>query len=70
MRVNHKTKSCECRITHQDELYIASSTLQEILHIVKDKYKSRSIQIIILNLIYDPEGTSFVNYDINMLHKE
>ena len=39
MRVNHKTKSCECIIIHQDELYIASKTLQEILHIVKDKYK-------------------------------
>ena len=38
MRVNHKTKSCECIIIHQDELYIASSTLQEILHIVKEKY--------------------------------
>ena len=37
MRVNHKTQSCECIIIHQDELYIASSTLQEILHIVKDK---------------------------------
>ena len=37
MRVNHITKSCECIIIHQDELYIASSTLQEILHIVKDK---------------------------------
>ena len=39
MRLNHKTKSCEWIIIHQDELYIASSTLQEILHIVKDKYK-------------------------------
>ena len=39
MGVNHNTKSCECIILHQDELYIASSTLQEILHIVKDKYK-------------------------------
>ena len=37
MRVNHKTKSCECIIIHEDELYIASNTLQEILHIVKDK---------------------------------
>ena len=27
MRVNHKTRSCECIILHQDELYIASSTL-------------------------------------------
>ena len=33
------TKSCECIIIHQDELYIASNTLQEILHIVKEKYK-------------------------------
>ena len=39
MRVNHNTKSCECIIIHQDELYIASNTLQEILHIVKEKYK-------------------------------
>ena len=39
MRLNHKTKSCECIIIHQDELYIASNTLQEIIHIVKEKYK-------------------------------
>ena len=38
-RVNHKTKSCECIIIHQHELYIASSTLQEIIHIVKEIYK-------------------------------
>ena len=31
MRVNHKTTSCECRIIHQDELYIASNTLQDTL---------------------------------------
>ena len=36
MRVNHKTKFCECIIINQDEVYIASNTLQEILHIVKD----------------------------------
>ena len=34
MRVNHKTKSCECIIIHQDELYISSNTLQEIFHIL------------------------------------
>ena len=39
MRVNHKTKSCECIIIHHDELYIVSSTFQEIIHIVKEKYK-------------------------------
>ena len=39
MREHYKTKSCECIIIHQNELYIATSTLQEILHIVKDKYK-------------------------------
>ena len=52
MRINPKTKSCECIIIHEDELYIASSTLQEILHIVKENKKSRLIQIIILNLIF------------------
>ena len=26
MRVNHKPKSCECIIIHQDELYIESNT--------------------------------------------
>ena len=41
MRVNHKTKSCECIIIHQDELYIASNTLQEILHIVKENLQNQ-----------------------------
>ena len=58
MRVNHITKSCEYIIIHQDELYIASNTLKEILHIVKNKYKikmnpndyQRS------NFPYDPVG--------------
>ena len=59
MRVNHKTKSCECAIIHQDELYIASSTLQEILHIVEEKYK---IKINLNNYLesnfpYDAGGT-------------
>ena len=34
MRVNRKTKSCECIIIH---------TLKEILHIVKEKYKIKII---------------------------
>ena len=60
MRLNHKTKSCECIIIHQDELYTASNTLPEILHIiVKDKYK---INIDPndnqgSNFPYDPGGT-------------
>ena len=59
MRVNHKTKSCECIIIHQDESYIASSTLQEILHIVKDKYKIKinSHDYQGSNLTYDPGGS-------------
>ena len=59
MRVNHNTKSCECIIIHQDELYIASNTLQEILHIANKKYKIK------INpndyqgsdFAYDPGGT-------------
>ena len=57
----HKTKSCECIIIHQDELqeYNASSTLQEILHIVKDKYKIKinSNDYQGSNFPYDPGGT-------------
>ena len=59
MRVNHETKSCECTIIHQDELYIASSTLQEILHIVKEEYKINIISNDYLesDFPYDPGGT-------------
>ena len=58
MRVNHKTKSCECTIIHQDELYIASSTLQEILHIVKEKkIKINPNNYLESNFPYDPGGT-------------
>ena len=59
MRAKHNTKSCECIIIHQDELYIASSTLQEILHIVKEKYKIKIISNDYQgsNFPYDPGGT-------------
>ena len=59
MRENHKSKSCECIILHQDELYIASSTLQEILHIVKEKYKIKIIPNDYQgsDFPYDPGGT-------------
>ena len=59
MRAKHNTKSCECIIIHQDELYIASSTLQEILHIVKNKYKIKINPHIYLEskFPYDPGGT-------------
>ena len=59
MRAKHNTKSCECIIIHQDELYIASSTLQEILHIVKEKYEINIISndYIESNFPYDPGGT-------------
>ena len=59
MRVNHKTKSCECIIFHQDELYIASNTLKEILHIVKDNYKIKinPNDYQQSNFPYDPGGT-------------
>ena len=58
MRVNHKTKSCENIIIHQDELYIASITIQEILHIAKDKYKIKINPHINQesNFPYDPGG--------------
>ena len=39
MRENHNTQSCEYIIICQDGIYIASTTPEEILHILKDKYK-------------------------------
>ena len=59
MRVNHKTTSCECIIIHLDELYIASSTLQENLPIVKNKYKIKinPNDYQGSNFPYDPGGT-------------
>ena len=59
MRAKHNTKPCECIIIHQDELYIAPSTLQEILHIVKEKYtiKINSNDYLEFNFPYDPGGT-------------
>ena len=72
MRENHKTKSCECIIIHQDELSIASSTLQEIIHIVKEKYKIKinPNNYLESNFPYDPGGTRFVNYNLNMIHNK
>ena len=59
MRANHKTKSCECIIIHQHELYIASSTLQEILHILKEKYNIKINSNVYQgsDFPYDPGGT-------------
>ena len=59
MRANYKTKSCEYIILHQDKLYIASNTIQEILHIVKEKYKIKINPNVYQgsNFPYDPGGT-------------
>ena len=59
MRAKHNTKSCECIIIHQDELYIASSTLQKILHIVKEKYNIKINSNVYQgsDFPYDPGGT-------------
>ena len=72
MRVNHKTKSCECTIIHQDEIYITLSTLQEIIHIVKEKYKIKINRHSILNLIFlmIQEEQCFANYNFNLIHKK
>ena len=38
MKENHITKSCEYIILYHDELCIALTTLEEIFHIIHDKY--------------------------------
>ena len=59
IRENLKTKSCEYIIIYQDELYIASTTLREILHIVQDKHKIKINPDVYLgsNFPHDPGGT-------------
>ena len=39
MKENETAQSCEHIIICQDALYIASTTPEEILHMLKDKYK-------------------------------
>ena len=39
MKENHNTQSCEYIIICEDGLYIVSTTCEEILHMLKDKYK-------------------------------
>ena len=39
MRENHKTKSSEYIFICQDDLYIASTTPEEILYMLQDQYK-------------------------------
>ena len=39
MRENHKTKSSEYIFIYQDDLYIVSTTPEEIVNMLKDKYK-------------------------------
>ena len=59
MRENHKTKSCEYIAIFEDELYIASTTLEEILHILQDKYKIEINPDVYLgsNFPHDPGST-------------
>ena len=39
MKENHNTQSCEYIIICQDQLFFASTTPEETLHMLKDKYK-------------------------------
>ena len=57
MRVNHIAESCEYIIIYHDELYTA--TLEEIIHIVEDKYKIKTNPHVYqgFNFLYNPGGT-------------
>ena len=59
MRANHITNSCEYILIYHDELYITLTTLEEIIHIVKDKYKIKINPHVYQgsNFPYDPGGT-------------
>ena len=59
MRVNRITKSCDYIIIYHDELYIALTTLEEILHIAQEKYKIKINPHVyqLSNFPYDPGAT-------------
>ena len=59
MRVNHITKSCEYIIIYNNELYISLTTIEEILHIIQEKYKIKINPHIYQgsDFPYDPGGT-------------
>ena len=62
MRENHKTPSCEQIIICQDGLYIASTTPEEILLMIKDKYK---INIYLQDKYpHDPGGRDIYKYQV------
>ena len=77
MRENLKTTSCEYIFICQDNLYIASTTPEEILHMLQDKYK---IKIYLeSNFQHDPGGTNICQLkeyleklytNVNMLFKD
>ena len=48
MKENHNTQSCEYIIICQDGLYIASTTPEEIVHMLEDKYKIFKINILMI----------------------
>ena len=68
---NHITKSCEYIIIYQDELY-TPSTFQEIIHIVKEKYKIKIHAHIYLgpDFPYDPGGTMICQRQHMEIHKK
>ena len=62
MRENHNTQSSEYIIICQSGLYIVSATPDEILHMLKDKYK---INIYLQDKYpHDPGGTDIYHYQI------
>ena len=58
-RENLKTKSSEYIVIYQDDLYIASQTLEDILNNLQDKYKIKINPDVYLglNFPHDPGGT-------------
>ena len=47
-RENLKSKSCGYIVIYQADLYIAKTTPEEILHILKDKYKLKSYMSVLI----------------------
>ena len=66
------TEFCKYIIIYHDELYIALTTIEEILHITQEKYKIKIDPHVYLGsgFPYDPGGTMIFKRQYMEIHKK
>ena len=67
MRENHNTQSSEYIIIFEDELYIVSTTPEEILLMLKDKYKINIHMILVEKIFVNVKSSNILESYMSML---